>query len=202
MNKPKSKVLVTAAKSNTSLAVISALQNYDVEVYAMTSSTNYSDILKTMGVKEIILVDLKQNDFLDNLQIRGIMNNIGTFDAVIDPFFDIYLPRITELMSFNSSYVTCGFYEQYTPFMKKPFIHRGNDFKRLIMNVMAKNISIIGNCIGQREDGIKAIQDYKDGKFQILIDKVFSEGCEKDFFDLTYNSKERLGKVVYMYKDQ
>jgi hypothetical protein len=36
------------------------------------------------------------------------------------------------------------------------------------MNVMAKNISIIGNCIGLREDGLKAIDDYKKGKFNII----------------------------------
>jgi hypothetical protein len=37
------------------------------------------------------------------------MKKIGTFDAVIDPFFDVYLPRITELMNFDAKYVTCGF---------------------------------------------------------------------------------------------
>ena len=66
---------------------------------------------------------------------------------------------------------------------------------------MSKNISVIGNCIGLREDGLKAIQDYKDKKFNIIIDKVFSEGQEVDFFDLTYNFKDRLGKVVYKYND-
>lgn len=69
------------------------------------------------------------------------------------------------------------------------------------MNVMSKNISIIGNCIGLGEDGLKAIQDYKDGKFNIIIDEVFSEGQVVDFFDLTYNFKDRLGKVVYKYKN-
>jgi NADPH:quinone reductase-like Zn-dependent oxidoreductase len=199
--KPKAKVLVTAAKSNTSLAAISALRNYDVEVYAMTSSLKYADVLKEMGVKEILLVNLEQNSFLDDKNINELMKKISAFDAVIDPFFDVYLPRVTELMNFDAKYVTCGFYDQYTLFAKEPFIYRGNSFTRLFINVMAKNISIIGNCIGLREDGLKAIQDYADGKFNIIIDKVFSEGQETDFFDLTYNFKDRLGKVVYIYKN-
>jgi NADPH:quinone reductase-like Zn-dependent oxidoreductase len=170
-----------------------------VEVYAMTSSLNYSDTLKNRGVKEILQVDLKRNSFLEDPNINTMMKEIGPFDAVIDPFFDVYLPRITELMNFDAKYVTCGFYDQYSLFTKEPFIYRGDSFTRLFMNVMSKNISIIGNCIGLREDGLKAIQDYKDGKFDIIIDKVFSDGQEADFFDLTYNFKDRLGKVVYKY---
>ena len=112
--KPKAKILVTAAKSNTSLAVISALRNYDVEVYAMTSSLKYADVLKEMGVKEILLVNLELNSFLDDKNIFALMKKIGSFDAVIDPFFDVYLPRITELMNFDAKYVTCGFYDQYS----------------------------------------------------------------------------------------
>jgi len=104
-------------------------------------------------------------------------------------------------MNFGGKYVTCGFYNQYSPFVNEPFIYRGDNFTRLFMNVMAKNISIIGNCIGLREDGLKAINDYKEGKFHIIIDKIFSEGQEVDFFDLTYNFKDRLGKVVYKYKN-
>jgi NADPH:quinone reductase-like Zn-dependent oxidoreductase len=199
--KPKAKILVTAAKSNTSLAVISALQNYDVEVYAMTSSLKYSDILKNMGVKEILLVDLNLNSFLSDPIFNKIMKEIRAFDAVIDPFFDVYLPRVTELMNFDAKYVTCGFYDQYSPFTKVPFIYRGDSFTKLYMNAMSRNISIIGNCIGLREDGLKAINDYKDGKFNIIIDNIFSEGQEVDFFDLTYNFKDRLGKVVYKYKN-
>lgn len=110
-------------------------------------------------------VNLELNSFLDDKNIIELTKKIGTFDAVIDPFFDVYLPRVTELMSFDAKYVTCGFYDQYSPFANKPFIYRGNSFTRLFMNVMAKNISIIGNCIGLREDGLKAIQDYKEGKF-------------------------------------
>jgi NADPH:quinone reductase-like Zn-dependent oxidoreductase len=198
--KSKAKILVTAAKSNTSLAVISALQNYDVEVYAMTSSLKYADVLKEMGVKEVISVDLELNSFLDDKNINELMKKIGAFDAVIDPFFDVYLPRITELMNFDAKYVTCGLYDQYTPYAKKIFVHRGDNFTKLFINVMTKNICIIGNCIGLREDGLKAINDYKEGKFNIMIDKTFSEGEEVDFFDLTYNFKDRLGKVVYKYK--
>lgn len=199
--KPGAKVLVTAAKSNTSLAAISALQNYDVETYAMTSSSKYSDILKDMGVKEVLVVDHQLNSYMEAPDVKNLISKIGAFDAVIDPFFDIHLARVVELMGFDAKYVTCGFYNQFAPFAKKPYQYKGLSYNELLVTVMAKNISLIGNCIGLREDGLKAINDYKDGKFKIFINKVFTDGKEADFFDLTYNFNDRLGKVVYKYKD-
>ncbi|MEZ7497838.1 zinc-binding alcohol dehydrogenase family protein [Flavobacterium sp. Arc3] len=198
--KPNAKILVTAAKSNTSLAVISALRNFPVEVYAMTSSSDNCDILYENGVKKIFVVNHELDNYLDDKDIFEFVKEKGLFDAVIDPLFDIHLGKVIKLMNNDAKYVTCGLYNQFPTFLDTKF-NQKNSFEDVIKLAMIKNISIIGNCIGLKEDFDLALEHFIDGKFSILIDKVFTEGQEKEFFDLTYSFKERLGKVVYLYND-
>ncbi|WP_338839778.1 zinc-binding alcohol dehydrogenase family protein [Flavobacterium ginsenosidimutans] len=196
--RPNIKVLVTAAKSNTSLAVINALRNFPVEVYAMTSNFRNNKILYDYGVKKVFVVDHNADSYLEADEISDFVNKNGLFDAVIDPLFDIHLGRAIKLMNYDGRYVTCGFYNQFPEFLDNKF-HARDSFEDIMKSAMVKNISIIGNCIGVKEDFDLAMEHFLAGKFSILIDKVFFEGEEKEFFDLSYNFKDRLGKVVYLY---
>lgn len=197
---PGDKVLVTAAKSNTSLAVISALTNYQVEVFVMTSNNKFNQKLKEMGVKDVLVINPKLSDE-DNYELTKKLIKIGGFNAVIDPFFDIYLPKIQWTMQMDSKYITCGLCNQFDN-QKDDNLEMDNiSLKKFIINMMINNISIIGNCIGTLDDGIKAINDCERGKFKITIDSVYSEGEENLFFEKTFNFKERFGKVVYKYKN-
>ncbi|WP_430908664.1 quinone oxidoreductase family protein [Maribacter sp. 2-571] len=195
--RPNIKVLVTAGRSSTSLAAISALKNHPVEVYVMSSTDQNNNELKELGATDVIMVNHDTDSYLPDIQ--KVIKDFTGFDAVIDPLFDIHLPKITELMTYDSKYVTCGFYNQFPLFSKTSFEPRGKSFSEIITEVMTKNISLIGNCIGSYEDGIKAIKDCESGKFQVVVDKVFSKGEESEFFDATYNFKEKFGKVVYRY---
>ncbi|CVK15323.1 NADPH:quinone reductase [Apibacter mensalis] len=198
--KENAKVLVTAAKSNTSLAVINALRNFPVEVYAMTSSSKNNDMLYEQGVKQVFVIDHNLNDYLEDENIIKFIREKGFFDAVIDPLFDVHLGRVIKLMNYDAKYVTCGLYNQFSNFSETNFKEHGT-LNEIIKLAMIKNISIIGNCIGLKEDFDLALHHFERGKFNILIDKIFSIGQEADFFDFTYNFKERLGKVVYLYEN-
>ena len=44
-----------------------------------------------------------------------------------------------------------------------------------------------------------ALQDYAAGRFDVIVDSVFSGNQVADFFNRTYNSRDRFGKVVYRY---
>lgn len=197
--KENAKVLVMAAKSNTSLAVINALRNFPVEVYAMTSSSKNNDMLYEQGVKQVFVIDHNLNDYLEDENIIKFIREKGFFDAVIDPLFDVHLGRVIKLMNYDAKYVTCGLYNQFSNSSETNFKEHGT-LNEIIKLAMIKNISIIGNCIGLKEDFDLALHHFERGKFNILIDKIFSIGQEADFFDFTYNFKERLGKVVYLYK--
>jgi len=149
-------------------------------------------------VSFVFVVDQNLDDYLQNEEILQFLRDKGFFDAVIDPLFDIYLNRVIKLMNYDSKYITCGIYNQFPDF-SSPFKGIG-DFTDTMKLAMIRNISIIGNCIGLKQDFDLALQHFEKGLFNITIDSVFSTGDEAHFFDLSYNFSERLGKVVYLYE--
>ncbi|XLS30480.1 alcohol dehydrogenase catalytic domain-containing protein [Flavobacteriaceae bacterium M23B6Z8] len=201
VTKPDAKVLVTAANSNTSITTIDALRNYPVKVYAMTSNPKHRDVLMRKGVEDVLTINHDLETYEDDETFMQKMDEIGGFDAVIDPFFDIYLPRIIDYLNMDAKYITCGLYNQYPDFDNGRYTYKGRPFSNILTQALTRNISIMGNCIGLKEDGVKALEDLINGKFNIEIDSVFLEGEEDLFFDRTYNAKDRLGKVIYKYKD-
>ncbi len=62
------------------------------------------------------------------------------------------------------------------------------------------NMSLIGNCLGCRDDLENALSDYLNGKFNINIDSVYTGEQLVDFFRKSFLA-ERIGKVVYRYED-
>ncbi|MDR9897032.1 zinc-binding alcohol dehydrogenase family protein [Aetokthonos hydrillicola Thurmond2011] len=196
---PGSNILVTAAKSNTSLFVISALKKYNVNIFATTTSLLFEEELRAMGIKEVILLESKNNKLTENKFIREFVEKNGGFDCVFDPFFDLYLEEAVQIMAFNAKYITCGLYDQYFELINQDPHLSSLDFNRIMNIAMVKNLQIIGNCLGDKEDLENAIQDYSTGKLNIPIDSVFTGNQVKSFFERTYNAKDRFGKVVYKY---
>lgn len=199
--KPKAKVLITAARSNTSLAIINYLKNKNVEIYVMTSNSKFNNEFLKLGVSKVFVVDLNLNDFKENNDFKNVIDTIGGFDIIIDPFFDIYLPRVIDLIRMNGKYITWGLYSQFPNSEKNKYKGMGKTFHQIMIKAMINNISIIGNCLGIENDGLKALNDLKNGKFNIIIDSVFSKNQENLFLERTFNSNSRFGKVVYTYKD-
>ncbi|ACC81659.1 quinone oxidoreductase family protein [Nostoc punctiforme] len=195
-----SNILVTAAKSNTSLFVINALKKYDVNIYATSTSRLFEEELRAMGVKKVILVESKPNSLLENQSIQNIVAETGGFDCVFDPFFDLYLGQSVELMKIGAKYITCGLYDQYFELINQSFTPFSLNTNHIMGSVMTKNLQIIGNCLGLTEDLKNAIQDYALGHLNVVIDSVFTGKDIEGFFERTYNAKDRFGKVVYKYE--
>ncbi|MEH2084476.1 MAG: zinc-binding alcohol dehydrogenase family protein [Nostoc sp.] len=192
-------VLVTAAKSNTSLFAISALRKYNVNLYATTTSMQFEKELKDIGVKEVIQINPSLESFDDNKQLKNIFRETGGFDCVIDPFFDVHIGKVIDLMNFGSRYITCGLYDQHSGLTGKSFDYKGKVLKQIMLNAIYKNIHIIGNCLGNTDDLLNAIKDYTNGNFTVAVDSVFRGNQLADFVNRTYNDNNRFGKVVYQY---
>ena len=192
------KILVTAAKSNSSLFAISALRRRGVDVYATSTSPSFEQELKASGVRELIQIDPQIVNFLVNERVREIVSQVGMFDYVFDPFFDLHFPKVLDIIAPNGKYITCGFHNQYQPpgaaeAARKP------DLTQVLLPVLTKNLQVIGNCIGLTEDLNDALRDYASGSFRVPIDSVFRGDDVGHFFDRTYNARDRFGKVVYLY---
>ena len=188
--KPSDKVLVTAATSNTSLFVLHALQQTKAQVFALTTRDAFSDRLVNLGVEDVIIKD-RQQALLENEQLLKVLQKIGGFNVVIDPFWDIYLKEATEVLHFYGRYVSCGS-------AKSNF--EISDLYESMHNVIYKNLRINGNCLGTTEDLQQALEDVQSGKLQVVIDSIFRGSQVVEFLEKSFHSKKRFGKVVYLYE--
>jgi len=199
---PGTNVLVTAAKSNTSLFVINALKQHNVNLYATSTSRHLEQELKKMGVKQLIQVNPDDDDWLTSPDMLHIYQETGGFNYIIDPFFDLHIGKVISLFvpGFGGKYITCGLYEQYSQFTGNEFQYHGLQFSQILATMMVNNIYLIGNCLGTTKDLQQAIQDCATGRFPVVVDSVFTGNQIKDFFERTYNAKDRFGKVIYRYE--
>ena len=176
-------ILITAAKSNTSLFVINALKKYGVNIYATTTSNLFVEELKAIGVKEVIILEKKPNSLLENQSIQKIVKETGGFDCVFDPFFDIYLGQAVELMNYDAKYITCGLYDQYFDLIGDKFPNYSLNFSDIMTMAMLKNLQIMGNCLGTTEDLKNALRDYASAELEVIIDSVFTGDQVGAFFE-------------------
>lgn len=199
---PGTNVLVTAAKSNTSLFVINALKQHNVNLYATSTSRHFEQELKKMGVKQLIQVNPDDDDWLTSPDMLHIYQETGGFNYIIDPFFDLHIGKVISLFvpGFGGKYITCGLYEQYSQLTGNEFQYHGLQFSQILATMMVNNIYLIGNCLGTTKDLQQAIQDCATGRFPVVVDSVFTGNQIKDFFERTYNAKDRFGKVIYRYE--
>lgn len=190
-------VLVTSAKSNTSLFVINALRKRKVNVYAISTSARFESELKKLGVAAVAIAKTSDG-FQENPALVQVLQQDGGFDFAIDPYFDLHFSRLLEVLKIGAKYISCGVYDQYLYLIGKPkpeVRYTGSEF----IKVMMKNISVMGNCIGLDEDLATAIRDYADGSFKIIVDSVFTGSDIGGFINRTYTATDRFGKVIYRY---
>lgn len=192
-------VLITAAKSNTSFFAIQALRNYNINLYATSTSKRFEQELLDLGVKRVIQIQPHSDDWIDAEVAHEIHAETQGFDCILDPFFDLHLGKLISALKPGGRYITCGLYDQYSEFTNQAFEYKGLALKDIMLTVVLNNLQIMGNCIGLKEDLEAAIADYTAGKFDVLIDSVFPCKQVAEFLDRTFNDPQRLGKVVCRY---
>lgn len=192
-------VLVTAAKSHTSLFAINALRKYNVNLYATTTSLRFVQELKGLGVREVIQIAPEGGSFAQHDRLRRIVHENGPFDCVFDPFFDLHLGRVIAVMAPGGRYIACGLAEQYQALIGGKVYRQDCTLKEVVLTALANNLQIIGNCLGLTSDLREALRDYATGSFAVTIDSVFGGDQVGAFFHRTYSDPGRFGKVVYRY---
>lgn len=190
-------VLVTAASSNTSLFAIQALLARGQPVHALTTSPHIRDHLKKRGVQRCCVLGRQQYSesvFTDYLALQGI----DKFDAVIDPFMDVYLRKLARHLRRGGKYITCGVFEQFAaPY--DPFLHQGLSLDEMFSLIIRKSLHVIGNNLGATTDLEAALSDYSAGELTVALDGVFGAGQLGDFIERSYRATNRIGKVVFDY---
>lgn len=199
------RVLITAAKSNTSIYVLNALKKYkkekNIKIYAASTSDKFETELKQLGVDELLTVDTSLGYLFKEESLKKIYNEKIQFDCIIDPYWDLYFAQLINYMALGARYTTCGLEDQYSALTGKEtdYKTRGMLLSNALTNVMTNNIRFIGNCLGLESDLQQAINDHCAGNFEVQIDAVYTGNNVADFFERTYNAKDRWGKVVYKF---
>lgn len=181
------RALVMSARSNTSVFVLSALSAKGIDTTAVTTSEWTAE--EKSFFPNVQFVHLKEKTVLESLPAKS-------FDALIDPFFDIHLPDVLSLLSPGARYITCGYKNQHESFDTDGTGRSWKIDRADMLNIMINNISLIGNCIGTKEDLADAIADFVVKKQRLPVDSVFECWKGGDFLDRTYNQRGRLGKAV------
>ena len=192
---PGQNILITAGRSNTSLFLLSALKKENVNIYVTTSGEIGHEQLKGLGAKEVIRV--RRNDPESLLAINETARQIGGFNAIVDPFVDIHLPYLIQLLTFGGRYLTCGMLQTFGSL--KPNGYSTTLWEQTLFTLIVKNVSLIGNCLGTTQDIQSAIEDYEQDALQVVLDSVFSESQPAAFIKRTFGQKDRFGKVVCLY---
>ena len=187
------RVLLTSATSNTSLFIASALINIGCEVTVMTAQANFKPRLEQMGVSKVFVVK-NRNELFNSTDTTEPFGQGECFDIIIDPFADIFMPQLLDITTNNGKYMICGFYHQ-------SFRQQGSPFSlhNLLVKIISKNVSLIGNCLGESGDLDKAISDFLNGRFNIEVDSVFSGKEISGFINRSFAETGRLGKVIYKF---
>jgi NADPH:quinone reductase-like Zn-dependent oxidoreductase len=190
-------VLVTAASSNTSLFAIEALLGAGLHVHALTTSPHIGAHLAQRGLHRYCVLDRQQNPaqalatYLDAQGLRA-------FDAVIDPFMDIYLRKLVPFLRRGGKYITCGVFEQFSR-PHEPFQYHGLTLDEMFSLIIRKSIHMIGNNLGEQADLERALADYCAGRLPVALDSVHGNGQLDRFVHRSYLAPDRTGKVVFDY---
>lgn len=184
-------VLITAGSSHTSLAVLNQLKSKNVNIYVLSSNPDYKKLFPDSEKFTVIsLATLRDNTFQKYID--------GTkFDVVIDPFFDLHFEELIPFMNFNSKYIFCGLYNQSKYYENQ--LNKNHFTLAILADCISNNISIIANCIGERQDLTNAIRDFENGKYKVNIDSVYSGQDVLPFLQKSFHQLPRFGKVVYKY---
>lgn len=197
------RILVTSARSNTSLFAINALRARKARIYATTSSNSFGSAFARMGVEELIEIDLSPRESCGRgdafEKLRRVSDRIGGFDCVIDPFFDLHLPLALNFLKPGGRYATCGLAATAEELAGNDFAMPMPTTREVLLRSLVMNYQMIPSCLGLTVDLQEALRDYEAGVVDVSVDSVFSGEGVGDFFRRTYCAPERFGKVVYQY---
>ncbi|MEO8535364.1 MAG: zinc-binding alcohol dehydrogenase family protein [Flavobacterium sp.] len=181
-------VLVTSVTSNTSYFLLNALWDMDCTVYGLSYSGKNIELVREHFpfLKEIFSINEKN------------IPNTLLIDVVLDSFSDTYLEFLLPQLNLNARYLTCGVFNQSIDKLKNV---KPTNLTLLIANLMMRNISFIGNCLGTTQDLISGLEFYKTKK--LLVDSIFTEEDSlSDFITQSFNlGSDKFGKVIYQYTE-
>jgi NADPH:quinone reductase-like Zn-dependent oxidoreductase len=187
------RVLVTAARSSTAQFLVAALRTTG----ALVDVTTTRPLPNARGIDRAFVVPRTATCWSDVPELFAHAKGIGGYTAAFDPFFDIHLRRLLPLVAIGGCVVTCGFHGQEGTIADTHVTPER--VVEALQLAMMRNITIIGNCLGRREDLSRAIRDVASGEWRVPLDSTLSGEDLHPFVERTFIDPDRFGKVVFAY---
>lgn len=185
------KALVFSAKSATSLFIIRGLLANGIKPVCFSTSKWSEEELNAIDKLDV------KDDY------SSLITNIP-FTHVFDPFFDINIEKAINLLSIYGTYITCGLNNQH------PALSNGRKLEETetrlrssILTAIVKNVSVIGNCLGVKDD-LKIMLSMIDTNIGLkpIIDSEFSLSEGICFIEKTFFEPTKFGKCVLNYGEK
>lgn len=179
--------LITSGRSNTSLFVIQAIKALDIScnLHVITSApVQQNDFFYNLGVSEVI--NISSNYSPSDIKIA--LKKLPQFQYIFDPMFNTYLELLSSNLDYFGKYITCGISGEQ--------VGSGTISNNVLLQFILKSASFIGNCLGSKLDLQTAVNDYCNGRLEVIVDSVYSYKELIPFINRTYYDSNRCGKVI------
>jgi len=197
--KADDEIVVASARSNVAICSLQVLLSRSVSVTAITTSPSAIPYLERLGVPRVVLVERPVSELTDYPELQGAIRETEGFTAAIDPCSDVYLLPVVQLLAPGGRYVTCGIAHQLPDARRQQLQGELHVPDQLRGEMILKNLTVMGNCLGFPQDLDTAVLDLRHGVIDPVIDSVYSHGQESAFFERTFFSAQRFGKVIYCF---
>ena len=195
---PRSDVLITAGRSNVAIFTLRELARLGHSCTVLTTSTKTADRILDLGARDVVIVEhVEESETSEEYGRILAGGGQSGYAAVIDPFSDIYLHRVLKFLRTGGKYITCGIANQIPGASGETAITGPHALQQIQGIAIVNNLEIYGNCLGSPEDLQRAIASCRSRTDPVIMDSVFHEGREVDFFRRTFFDKDRFGKVVF-----
>ena len=186
------RVLVTSGRSNTSQFVSWIMRHRAYPCDLISTSPWSQDELEFVAPCSVKAAPLGAS-WATNL-------TPGSYDVIIDPFFDLHIDASVDLLKDGGRYITCGFKNQHPTFSEPTDAALHHDLHAVMVKAMIKNARLMGNCIGYSEDLAAALELYSNTRdMPMPIDSTYRSEDGARFLERTYNDRGRLGKALMIY---
>lgn len=115
------------------------------------------------------------------------------FDAVVDPFFDVWAHRLMPRLRHEGIYISCGAAMQDVLVAPDARAYAG-----AVHAAMTRNLHFLGHCLGHAADLHAAIDDFRAGCLEVPLHASMS-GAPAEFLRRSWLEPTRVGKVTYRY---
>lgn len=184
---PGQRVLVMSGFSNVSIALLNLLSCQQAEVFVYTTSPGAGRLAERFPVRGVITGRLEG-------ELGLAAAEVGGFDVVLDPFFDLNSPAALRVLRPFGKYITCGLLQQLGLGHHVP----GLSLAEFATGAIANNLEVHFNCLGDSEDLSAALAFASIHPLCQVVDSTFSEDLA-GFLHRTFEDRGRFGKVVYSY---